>query len=450
MAFNGPTSIPGLKYYWNFNDLAQGEQVESWTDRVSGVVLQPARANAPLNESLGVLFDNTANSLTNIPLNISSNFTLWCVFRPVPVGFPQFVSIDDNNIHTIFGEYGFGGAGYGLAYTKSIIYGYWGSTNMFSTAVFSSTNASLPTYDIVDSEGILYTNATAVAIGVAQPMNNFSFQSLGADSSDNNIYGYVQYLGIWTNCGLNQLDVSNLDNWVNTNGVTNVTDGLIAWWRLDEGRGVTVADSSGDGNSGTISGTPQWVPGVVGNALCFNGNGQVVTIGNTNLADNLTNFTVTLWLKGTNFNSGSIATAHGSAQFIGKNGVGGVNNGQGWGFFNDSGANIAGYTQDTNSDYFETPHSIVFPTINDGGWHYCVCTFNNNTNLMFYVDAIPIMGSPLGTDTAVTSTSNPSSIIIGGDNLGNDISASLDDVRIYNRLLTPQEIADLYRWRGQP
>ena len=57
--------------------------------------------------------------------------------------------------------------------------------------------------------------------------------------------------------------------------LTSVTEGadpsLVGWWRLDEGNGTNVSDSSGYGNHGTINGDPQWIEGFIGKALQFEG-----------------------------------------------------------------------------------------------------------------------------------------------------------------------------------
>jgi len=51
---------------------------------------------------------------------------------------------------------------------------------------------------------------------------------------------------------------------------------LIGWWRLDEGTGTTVADVSGAGHNGFFAeGTPEWVEGMFGKALKFNGSNKV-------------------------------------------------------------------------------------------------------------------------------------------------------------------------------
>ncbi len=50
---------------------------------------------------------------------------------------------------------------------------------------------------------------------------------------------------------------------------------LVGHWTLDEASG-TIADSSGNGNDGTIVGNPTQIPGVAGMALEFHGQGAAV------------------------------------------------------------------------------------------------------------------------------------------------------------------------------
>ena len=58
-----------------------------------------------------------------------------------------------------------------------------------------------------------------------------------------------------------------------------VTEGLVSYWSFDSGtiEGTTAKDSWGN-NHGTIEGTPQSVPGKVGEALEFNGVDQDVLV----------------------------------------------------------------------------------------------------------------------------------------------------------------------------
>ena len=45
---------------------------------------------------------------------------------------------------------------------------------------------------------------------------------------------------------------------------TLVLNGLIGWWRLDEGQGTFINDSSGGGSHGQITGTISWTDGYLG------------------------------------------------------------------------------------------------------------------------------------------------------------------------------------------
>ncbi|MBN2594996.1 MAG: hypothetical protein JXA81_15935, partial [Sedimentisphaerales bacterium] len=62
-----------------------------------------------------------------------------------------------------------------------------------------------------------------------------------------------------------------------TSGVyAEISDGLIGWWMFDEGTGTTAADSSGAGHDGFfVDSTPEWVPGMYGTALEFDGTDKV-------------------------------------------------------------------------------------------------------------------------------------------------------------------------------
>ncbi|MHC4487235.1 MAG: LamG-like jellyroll fold domain-containing protein [Planctomycetota bacterium] len=58
--------------------------------------------------------------------------------------------------------------------------------------------------------------------------------------------------------------------------VSDASADLVGYWKLDEGTGTTVADSSGAGHNGVFAeGTPEWVEGKFGKALKFNGSNKV-------------------------------------------------------------------------------------------------------------------------------------------------------------------------------
>jgi hypothetical protein len=73
---------------------------------------------------------------------------------------------------------------------------------------------------------------------------------------------------------------------------------LVGYWKFDEGSGTTISDSSGNGNTGTIHGAPQWVDGVVGKALKFYGVDDYVLVPHSSSLDIAGNqMTVEYWMR---------------------------------------------------------------------------------------------------------------------------------------------------------
>jgi hypothetical protein len=58
-----------------------------------------------------------------------------------------------------------------------------------------------------------------------------------------------------------------------------VTDGLVGYWKFDEGQGTEVYDSSGQGHNGIFVNTPLWRAGRIGRALKFDGVNDYVDFG---------------------------------------------------------------------------------------------------------------------------------------------------------------------------
>ena len=73
--------------------------------------------------------------------------------------------------------------------------------------------------------------------------------------------------------------------------------GLIGHWKFDETSGTTAADSSGSGNTGTLTNMTgsEWTTGKVGGALDFDGTNDYVNLG-TSLANNLGDVTFSAWI----------------------------------------------------------------------------------------------------------------------------------------------------------
>jgi ribosomal protein L40E len=81
----------------------------------------------------------------------------------------------------------------------------------------------------------------------------------------------------------------------------SATSGLVGYWNFDEGSGTIVHDSSGNGNDGTLTDyhdttLPQWVNGVNGSALKFDGVGSFVQVPDSSTLDFSSTVTVMAWI----------------------------------------------------------------------------------------------------------------------------------------------------------
>ena len=74
-------------------------------------------------------------------------------------------------------------------------------------------------------------------------------------------------------------------------------------------------------------------------------------------------------------------------------------------------------------------------------------TFSSNSEARLYINGIEESNSPFAAATYKDIASNAGTWKIGSDNNGgtaSDFHGNIDDVRIYNRVLTATEISQLY------
>jgi len=208
---------------------------------------------------------------------------------------------------------------------------------------------------------------------------------------------------------------------------------LATWLLFDEGSGSTTADGSGKGNSGTLNNmaSSAWSPGLIGNALTFDGLDDYVRINNALPAS----FTICCWIKTTQVFQQVTPTYDGTG-IIWADVGGGAND------FVFGGTRSAG---GVNRLSFFVGSGDVTTTgnlpINTGQWtHLAVTRSATNGAVKLYVN-----GALDATNTAGLATLNANpNIHIGGNTLdGRYFNGAIDDVRFYSRVLTQPEIATL-------
>jgi hypothetical protein len=94
-----------------------------------------------------------------------------------------------------------------------------------------------------------------------------------------------------------------------------------------------------------------------------------------------------------------------------------------------------------------------FTNLNDGNWRHIVFTYDGSGNasgVKIYNNSVIDSTPTLTSDTLVSTTVNTAPAQISGRNLtANNFNGNIDEVSIYNRVLTSDEVAEIYSF-GSP
>lgn len=208
--------------------------------------------------------------------------------------------------------------------------------------------------------------------------------------------------------------------------LSGIDDGLVAHYKLDLESGQVV-DVVG-GYDGENFGATRGVPGVSGSAFRFDGVNDYAT---TSYGSGLTypdGISIQAWVRSTGTGDGGIVISRDGWNFIGLNA--GLGEGK-------PGMNL-GLGSPASGAYT----TVEYPeSINDSKWHHLVGTYDGS-QLSIYVDGDGVSKAAAG--LAFTTDV----FKIGWDDTNSYepiryFTGDIDDVRIWNRALSPGEIADL-------
>src|SRR5712691_1861156 len=196
--------------------------------------------------------------------------------------------------------------------------------------------------------------------------------------------------------------------------------GLVAAYGFDEGKGSKVHDSSGRGNNGTTSNTG-WVAGKYGSALSFNGSSSSVTIPGSGSLDLTGAMTLEAWVQ-----PNALGTTCRTVLFKERS------TGMEYSLYaNDEGGHPIGQAEIGAERNVIGPSSL--PT---GMWTYLAVTYEGSTETL-YVNGSPVASGPLSGLIEVSD----GNLRIGGNSIWPEwFSGLIDEVRVYNRALSPSDI----------
>lgn len=218
----------------------------------------------------------------------------------------------------------------------------------------------------------------------------------------------------------------------------SLNQGLVAWWKFNEGSGVTAFDSTSNGVNGGLTNyqagsLPAWVTGKKGNALQFDGVSAWVSLPTsvnvpiTSALSGGTQVTIAAWFKGTSVQSIVRLQPNGGANYIilawGTSTIKAI--------ISTDGGTTTGVTYGSN--------------VQDNQWHHLVLTWQKNTvnGYTVYVDG-QVSGQRDSANADLPTITGP--LYLGCQNGVSEFTNGIvDDVRIYSRALSALEVVKLYK-----
>lgn len=227
-------------------------------------------------------------------------------------------------------------------------------------------------------------------------------------------------------------------------GTGRLDSGLAGYWKLDGRRPTVIAtDSSTNANTGTLTNGPTWTTGQIGGALDFDGTNDYVSAGSPTVLDDMGPITVSGWVN---------ADTMGTTRIINKSGAGFAS---GWIFrlCNSDGANCpsTGNTLNFAAGFSGLAGRWYAPanSINTGQWIFVAVSYDRSSlsnDPVFYVNGAKVTTTEAATPSGTYLSDASASLHIGADSDGTSgFDGKIDEVRIYNRILSSDEVSQLYR-----
>jgi hypothetical protein len=206
--------------------------------------------------------------------------------------------------------------------------------------------------------------------------------------------------------------------------------GLVGYWKFDEGSGNIAADSSGNGNNGTLENAPGWVNGENGSGLSFDGVDDFVLVPDSSSLHISGAVTVMAWVY---LPSGSDCSGH--PKILSKNGPSNVLD------LELSIQDNAGHVGFGVGGVYPDNYLVSTGSVPRNLWTHIAATYDGSL-LKIYLNGV--FDSSLAF-TGGINTDNDRPLTIGKNNFypwsyEYWLNATIDEVRVYNRALSQQEI----------
>lgn len=220
---------------------------------------------------------------------------------------------------------------------------------------------------------------------------------------------------------------------INTSNVNRLTSGLVGHWTFDgadmdwSATTAEAIDRSGQGNHGNATNMDltNAIIGKVGQSLGFNGTNEYINLGDSKF-QYANNYAISAWFMPT----GKVSDVQSIFSTWGARSILRV----------ETSGQVSFYT--FNSEVW---YGATSPTaLNNYEWYHAVAVKEANNNLRLYVNGVLIDSDPMAV---------PSLYVSGPTNIGGNVytgapyyfQGPIDEVRVYNRALSTDEITELYQ-----
>ena len=225
---------------------------------------------------------------------------------------------------------------------------------------------------------------------------------------------------------------------VNSSTKGQVTDGLVAHWTFDglDLSGSTVKDVSGNGDNGTASAGAEPGLGKIGQGYYFDGDTADVTLSD-DLGSTFDNdWTVSLWGRFLDRSALSNQLSDFFGNNVGASQVGFILR------WSDSASDVLQFLTNSGSGLTTVSGS----TINKDQWYHMVFTYRSSDGeCEIWIDGVVDVDGGACESGGVASDV-ASNLSMGGASINaRDHYGWLDDARVYSRILSEDEITQLYK-----
>ncbi|MGZ8222649.1 MAG: Ig-like domain-containing protein, partial [Methylobacter sp.] len=211
---------------------------------------------------------------------------------------------------------------------------------------------------------------------------------------------------------------------VDNSAFSNSSGSLTHQWKFDEISGTTALDSVGASNA--VLNNAAWIAGNKDNAVSFNGTNASGDAGKIDFGTG--NFTVAHWVNVNGF----------------KNYAGIFNN------RSSTSGNIGFLTRTDGTsaltaliDFGATSKNVAFAGAVTGTWYHVAVSVDRAGFMKLYVNAVLIGQADISAFSA-TSITNTDNVRLGRSQSSDYFNGGIDDLRIYNRVLSAADISNIY------